>query len=169
MRRPYKRRKNPEKNIALVRFLGDQDINKFTKMLMISGKLQLAESIVASALFSVVDKRNSKVSGLDRTKEAISLFAEVIEKGCPSSEVRTKRVGGANYQVPVEISASRKKAILFRWILGASRKMVGTMKENLAKVLLEILDGRGEVIRKRDELHKMAAANRVFQSLGSRN
>jgi small subunit ribosomal protein S7 len=166
MRRPYKRRKNPEKNIAAIRFLGDQDINKFTKMLMVSGKLQLAESIVSSALHTVVEKKNNRVSGVERSQEAIRLFSEIIEKGCPSSEVRTKRVGGANYQVPVEISTARKKAILFRWILAASRKMVGAMKDNLARVLLEILDGRGDVIRKRDELHKMAAANRVFQNLG---
>jgi len=168
MRRPYKRRKNPEKNIAQVRFAGDNDINKFIKMLMVDGKLQLAENIVANALFQVVAKRNAKATGEERSQAARDLFAEVIEKGCPSLEVRTKRVGGANYQVPVEISVSRKKSILFRWILGASRKMVGAMKDNLAKVLVEILDGRGEVIRKKDELHKMAAANRVFQNLGGR-
>ena len=168
MRRPYKRRKNPEKNIAQVRFAGDNDINKFIKMLMIDGKLQLAENIVASALFQLVDKRQAKATGEERSQAARDLFAEVIEKGCPSLEVRTKRVGGANYQVPVEISVKRKKSILFRWILGASRKMVGAMKDNLAKVLMEILDGRGEVIRKKDELHKMAAANRVFQNLGGR-
>ena len=169
MRRPYKRRKSNDKNIAEVRFFGDLDINKFTKMLMVSGKLQLAESIVASALYKVVEKKNSRVSGAEKSREAVNLFAQIIEKGCPSLEVRTKRVGGANYQVPVEISSGRKKAILFRWILAASRKMVGSMKDNLAKVLLVILDGRGEVMRKRDELHKMAAANRVFQNLGSRN
>jgi small subunit ribosomal protein S7 len=168
MRRPYKRRKNPEKNIAQVRFAGDNDINKFIKMLMVDGKLQLAENIVASALFQVVAKRNAKATGEERSQAARDLFAEVIEKGCPSLEVRTKRVGGANYQVPVEISVKRKKSILFRWILGASRKMVGAMKDNLAKVLMEILDGRGEVIRKKEELHKMAAANRVFQNLGGR-
>ena len=168
MRRPYKRRKNPEKNIAQVRFAGDNDINKFIKMLMVDGKLQLAENIVANALFQVVTKRNAKATGEGRSQAARDLFAEVIEKGCPSLEVRTKRVGGANYQVPVEISVNRKKSILFRWILGASRKMVGAMKDNLAKVLVEILDGRGEVIRKKDELHKMAAANRVFQNIGGR-
>lgn len=168
MRRPYKRRKNPEKNIAQVRFAGDNDINKFIKMLMVDGKLQLAENIVANALFQLVDKRNARANSDERSQVARDLFAEVIEKGCPSLEVRTKRVGGANYQVPVEISVRRKKSILFRWILAASRKMVGAMKDNLAKVLMEILDGRGEVIRKKDELHKMAAANRVFQNLGGR-
>ena len=168
MRRPFKRRKNPEKNIAEVRFAGDIDINKFIKMLMIDGQLQLAENIVADALFQVVSKRNAKVSGEEKSQEARNVFAEVIEKGCPSLEVKTKRVGGANYQVPVEISLRRKKSILFRWILAASRKMVGATKDNLAKVLMEILDGRGEVVRKKDELHKMAAANRVFQNMGSR-
>ena len=168
MRRPFKKRKNPEKNIAEVRFSGDNDINKFIKMLMVDGKLQLAENIVAEALFKVVSKRNAKVSGEEKSQEARNIFAEVVEKGCPSLEVKTKRVGGANYQVPVEISLRRKKSILFRWILTAARKMVGATKDNLAKVLMEILDGRGDVIRKKDELHKMAAANRVFQNMGSR-
>ena len=112
MRRPFKKRKNPEKNIAEVRFSGDNDINKFIKMLMVDGKLQLAENIVAEALFKVVSKRNAKVSGEEKSQEAINVFAEVVEKGCPSLEVKTKRVGGANYQVPVEISLRRKKSIL---------------------------------------------------------
>ena len=168
MRGPHKKRKNPEKNIARVRLLGDNDINKFTKMLMVSGKLQLAESIVSDALFQVVEKRTPSIGGEDRAKAAVNIFAEVIEKAAPALEVRTKRVGGANYQVPVEISTTRRKALLFRWILVTSRKMVGSMPNKLARVLTEILEGRGDVVRKRDELHKMAAANRVFQNLGGR-
>ena len=168
MRCPHKKRKNPEKNIAFLHLLGDSDINKFTKMLMVSGKLQLAESIVSDALFQVVAKRTPNVAGENRAKAAVEIFAEVVEKAAPALEVRTKRVGGANYQVPVEISTTRRKALLFRWILATSRKMVGSMPNKLARVLTEILEGRGDVIRKRDELHKMAAANRVFQNLGGR-
>lgn len=166
MRRPYKRRKNAAKNIAAMRFDGDLDVNKFIKMLMVSGKLQLAHDIFLGAIMKVVDQKTPKAE--DKNSEAVALFKEVIEKGSPELEVKTKRVGGANYQVPVEISQVRKKAILFRWMIAAARKMVGKMSDNLAKVMLEILDSRGEVIRKKDELHKMAAANRVFQNLGSR-
>ena len=166
MRRPFKRRKNAEKNIAAMKFAGDADINKFIKMLMVSGKLQLAHDIFAKAIMKVVEQNSPKTE--DKNNEAVVIFKEIIEKGSPALEVRTKRVGGANYQVPVEISSIRKKAILFRWMLAASRKMVGKMSDNLAKVMLEILDSRGEVMRKKDELHKMAAANRVFQNLGSR-
>lgn len=156
------------KDIAKVHFLSDNDINKFIKMLMVSGKLQLAEKIVAKALFSVVDKKHPKAAGEERSQEAVNLFAKVIENGSPALEVRTKRVGGANYQVPVEISASRRKAILFRWILASARKSVGEMPEKLAKVFLDILESRGDVMKKKDELHKMAAANRVFQNIGRR-
>ena len=77
MRGPHKKRKNPEKNIASVRLLGDNDINKFTKMLMVSGKLQLAESIVSDALFQVVKKRTPNIGGEDRAKAAVDIFAEV--------------------------------------------------------------------------------------------
>jgi small subunit ribosomal protein S7 len=166
MRRPFKKRKNAEKNVASMKFAGDLDINKFIKMLMVSGKLQLAHDIFLKAIMKVVDQNNPKTE--DKNSEAVAIFKEIIEKGSPALEVKTKRVGGANYQVPVEISFERKKAILFRWILAAARKMVGKMSDNLAKVMLEILDSRGEVMRKKDELHKMAAANRVFQNLGTR-
>ncbi len=166
MRRPFKKRKNAEKNVADMRFSGDLDINKFIKMLMVSGKLQLAHDIFLKAIMKVVEQNNPKTE--NKNSEAVAIFREVIEKGSPALEVKTKRVGGANYQVPVEISTARKKAILFRWMLAASREKVGKMSDNLAKVMLEILDSRGEVMRKKDELHKMAAANRVFQNLGSR-
>ena len=156
------------KNAADDQFFGHSDVNKLIKMLMKSGKLQLAQSIVSKALLRVVEKRNPSANGPERFQSAVALFEEVIEKGAPALEVRTKRVGGANYQVPVEISVTRRKALLFRWILATSRKMVGSMHDKLAKVLIEILEGRGDVLRKRDELHKMAAANRVFQNLGGR-
>ena len=164
MRRPYKRRKNPEKIV----FVGSADINKFIKSMMFSGKLHKSYTTFMSAIDKVLQKQNIKFDESNKSEKIIEVFNEILEKGSPSLEVRTKRVGGANYQVPVEISSARKKAILYRWIFQISRKMVGAMSDNLAKVFLDILDTRGDVIRKKEELHKMAAANRVFQNLGSR-
>ena len=167
MRRPHKKRDpSTEKNSADVKYGSNKDINKIIKMLMRDGKLQKAYNIFSSAITIVVNKKSPKSS--DSNNEAIEIFNEIIEKAAPSLEVKTKRVGGANYQVPVEISASRRKAILFRWMIESAKKMVGKMSDNLAKVMLEILDNRGEVLKKKEDLHKMAAANRVFQNIGSR-
>ena len=167
MRRPHKKRDiSTEKNSAEGKYNSNPDINKFIKMIMRDGKLQKAYNIFKNTMNTVVNKKAPKA--IDSNNEAVNLFNEIIEKAAPSLEVKTKRVGGANYQVPVEISAYRRKAILFRWMIIAAKKMVGSMSDNLAKVMLEILDNRGEVLKKKEELHKMAAANRVFQNIGSK-
>ena len=133
---------------------GDTVLTKFMNNLMVDGKKSVAETIVYNAL--------DRVEG--RLKRApIEVFHEALDNIKPSVEVRSRRVGGATYQVPVEVRPERREALAIRWLITAARKRnEKTMQERLAGELLDAVNGRGTAVKKREDTHKMADANKAF-------
>jgi small subunit ribosomal protein S7 len=130
------------------------DLSKFVNVLMESGKKSVAESIVYSAMEAI-----SKRSG----KDPLEVFQTALNNARPMVEVKSRRVGGANYQVPVEVRATRRSALAMRWLREAARKRgEKSMGARLAGELLDASEGRGGAIKKREEVHRMAEANKAF-------
>jgi small subunit ribosomal protein S7 len=133
---------------------GDKVITKFMNNLMLDGKKSVAESIVYGAL--------ERVQGRLK-REPVGLFHEALENVKPSVEVRSRRVGGATYQVPVEVRTERREALAIRWLIIAARKRnENTMEERLAAELADAVNNRGTAVKKREDTHKMADANKAF-------
>jgi small subunit ribosomal protein S7 len=133
---------------------GDVVLTKFMNSLMLHGKKSTAEGILYSALSRAEEKLK---------REPISIFHEALENVMPSAEVRSRRVGGATYQVPVEVRAERKQALAIRWIINAARgRNENTMEERLAAELMDAVSNRGSAVKKREDTHRMAEANRAF-------
>ena len=133
---------------------GDLVLTKFMNNLMLDGKKSIAERIVYGAL----ERVETKVKGAP-----IEMFHEALENIKPSVEVRSRRVGGATYQVPVEVRPERREALAIRWLIIASRKRnENTMEERLAGELLDAVQSRGSAVKKREDTHKMADANKAF-------
>ena len=146
--RAEKRQINPDAKF------GDVTLAKFINCLMYDGKRSCAESIVYGALDRVQGKGG---------KGAIDLFHEALENIRPQVEVRSRRVGGATYQVPVEVRSDRAQALAIRWLINYSRKR--SEKDMITRLSAEVLDasnGRGASVKKREDTHKMAEANRAF-------
>jgi small subunit ribosomal protein S7 len=133
---------------------GDRVLTKFMNNLMVDGKKSVAERIVYSALERVET----------RLKRApIEAFPEALENVKPSLEVRSRRVGGATYQVPVEVRPERREALAIRWLIAAAKKRnENTMEERLAGELQDAANARGTAVKKREDTHKMADANKAF-------
>ena len=133
---------------------GDRVLTKFMNNLMLDGKKSVAESIVYGALTRVES----------RLKRApIEAFHEALDNVKPSVEVRSRRVGGATYQVPVEVRSERREALAIRWLITAARKRnENTMEERLAAELSDAVNNRGTAVKKREDTHKMADANKAF-------
>ena len=133
---------------------GNETIAKFMNYVMQDGKKSVAENIVYEALDIVAQKKKA---------DAISVFMDAIENVRPSVEVRSRRVGGATYQVPVEVRSNRSLALALRWIIDSARKRKErTMKDRLAAELIDAIDGKGSAVKKREDTHKMADANKAF-------
>ncbi|MFN4058059.1 MAG: 30S ribosomal protein S7 [Roseinatronobacter sp.] len=133
---------------------GDKVLSKFMNNLMIDGKKSVAESIVYNAM----DRVESR---LKRTP--IEVFHEALDNIKPSVEVRSRRVGGATYQVPVEVRTERREALAIRWLIKAARaRNEKTMEERLAGELVDAVNSRGSAVKKREDTHKMADANKAF-------
>ncbi|MFV0359747.1 30S ribosomal protein S7 [Tropicimonas sp.] len=133
---------------------GDVVLTKFMNNLMTDGKKSVAERIVYSAL----DRVEGKLK-----RSPIEVFTEALANVMPSVEVRSRRVGGATYQVPVEVRTERREALAIRWLIDASRKRnENTMEERLAGELIDAVNSRGTAVKKREDTHKMADANKAF-------
>ena len=149
------RRHSAEKRVVLpdAKF-GDVILTKFMNSLMLHGKKSIAEGIVYGALEKAEDKLK---------KAPIDLFHEALENIKPSIEVRSRRVGGATYQVPVEVRPERRQALAIRWLIKASRdRNENTMEERLASEIIDAVSSRGAAVKKREDTHKMAEANKAF-------
>ena len=129
-------------------------ITKFMNAIMFDGKKSVAESIVYGA-FDVIQ---------DKTKqEPVELFHQALENAAPHVEVRSRRVGGATYQVPVDVRPERRQALAIRWMISAARKRnETTMIDRLSGELMDAANNRGSAVKKREDTHKMADANRAF-------
>ncbi|HKK29080.1 MAG TPA: 30S ribosomal protein S7 [Alphaproteobacteria bacterium] len=133
---------------------GDQTITKFINCMMNDGKKAVAEKIFYGAL-EVAERRG----GLDGPQ----VFHTALDNIRPNLEVRSRRVGGATYQVPVEVRAERAQALAIRWLINASRgRPEKTMKDRLAGELMDAMNNRGGAVKKREDTHRMAEANRAF-------
>ena len=133
---------------------GDVVVSKFMNIVMVDGKKSAAEGIVYGA-FDMVEKR----AGGDPVK----LFHEALENVKPQLEVRSRRVGGATYQVPVDVRPARAQALAFRWLIAMARKRSeNTMVERLSGELMDAANNRGAAVKKREDTHRMAEANRAF-------
>lgn len=133
---------------------GDVVISKFINAVMLDGKKSTAEKIVYGA-FDLVNSRTGN--------DPVATFHEALENVKPHLEVRSRRVGGATYQVPVEVRAERAQTLAFRWLIDMARKRSeNTMMERLSGELLDAANSRGASIKKREDTHKMAEANRAF-------
>ncbi|MBT3764490.1 MAG: 30S ribosomal protein S7 [Rhodospirillaceae bacterium] len=133
---------------------GDLVVSKFTNCLMLDGKKSVAEGILYGA-FDIIEKK----AGTDPLKA----FHEAIDNVKPAIEVRSRRVGGATYQVPVEVRSLRRQALAIRWIVDLARKRSeNTMTERLSGELLDAANNRGAAVKKREDTHKMAEANKAF-------
>ena len=133
---------------------GDTVLTKFMNNLMIDGKKSVAERIVYNALTRVETKIK---------RAPIEVFHEALDNIQPSVEVRSRRVGGATYQVPVEVRPERRVALAIRWLIKAARaRNENTMEERLAGELMDAVQSRGTAVKKREDTHKMADANKAF-------
>lgn len=133
---------------------GRVDVAKFINYLMEAGKKTVAQDIFYSAMDIITEKTK---------KNPVDIFNEAILSIQPQVEVRSKRVGGANYQVPLPVRGTRQYALACRWMITAAREMKGRpMAEKLSQVILETHEGTGAAIKRRDEVHRMAEANKAF-------
>ena len=149
-----RRREVPKREILPDPKFGSQDVSKFINVIMQSGKKSVAERIVYGAFDQISGKAG---------KDPLEVFSAAVGNVKPVVEVKSRRVGGANYQVPVEVRPSRRMALSMRWLREAARKRAEkSMAQRLAGELLEASEGRGSAMKKRDEVHRMAEANKAF-------
>lgn len=149
-----RRREVPKREVLPDPKYGSKSAAKFIKHLMRDGKKSTAEGI----LYGAFDRIRSA-----RGEDPIEVFENALENVSPSVEVKSRRVGGATYQVPVEVRSQRRNALAMRWMARFARgRTEKTMADRLANELMEAADGRGNAVRKREETHKMAEANKAF-------
>ena len=150
------RRRRPEKREILPDpVYGDLIVAKFINNLMKQGKKSLAEKIFYQSIDKI--KKQGKVD------DGIELFKKALENVAPDLEVKSKRIGGATYQVPIEISEARRMALAMRWIIGYSKSRKGqTMADRLAAELLAAANNDGSAVKKKEDTHRMAEANKAF-------
>ena len=133
---------------------GDIVVTKMMNSLMLDGKKSVAESIVYGS-FDIIESRLKQ--------DPVGVFHQALDNIRPSVEVRSRRVGGATYQVPVEVRTERQQALAIRWLIDSARKRgENTMRERLSGELMDAVNGRGQAVKKREDTHRMAEANRAF-------
>ena len=149
-----RRREVPKRDILPDPKFGSVELAKFMNVIMLSGKKSVAEGIAYGALDQIANKTG---------KDPLEVFMTALNNAKPLVEVKSRRVGGANYQVPVEVRPSRRMALSMRWLREAAKKRGDkTMALRLAGELLDASEGRGGAMKKRDEVHRMAEANKAF-------
>jgi small subunit ribosomal protein S7 len=149
-----RRREVPKREILPDPKFSSQDVTKFVNVVMTSGKKSVAERMVYGALEQIAKKTG---------KDALEVFSSALQNVRPMVEVKSRRVGGANYQVPVEVRSIRRTALAMRWLRDAARKRgEKSMSARLANELSEAAEGRGGAMKKREEVHRMAEANKAF-------
>ena len=136
---------------------GSQKLTKFINMIMNHGKKSVAENIVYDALVQMAAK------GSQSEEQAVEMLGQALENVKPSVEVKSRRVGGATYQVPIEVRQARRDTLAMRWVIDAARKRSEkSMAQRLANELMDAADNRGAAVKKREDTHRMAEANKAF-------
>jgi small subunit ribosomal protein S7 len=149
-----RRREVPKREVLPDPIYGSVDVSKFVNVLMLDGKKSVAERMLYGA-FEQIKARSGK--------DPVEVFNQALQNCRPMVEVKSRRVGGANYQVPVEVRPVRRSALAMRWIREAAKKRSEkSMGQRLANELMEAAENRGGAVKKRDEIHRMAEANKAF-------
>ena len=149
-----RRREVPKREVLPDPKFGSTQITKFVNMIMKSGKKSVAESIMYNALERIDEKADG---------EPMDVLDKALENVAPMVEVKSRRVGGATYQVPVEVRASRRTTLAMRWLIDASRNRgEKSMQLKLAGELMDAAENRGNAVKKREDTHRMAEANKAF-------
>ena len=152
-----RRREVPKREILPDPKFKSEEVAKFMNVLMTRGKKSVAERIVYGAIDRMAEKTN-------RPPEAtLELLTQALDNVKPMVEVKSRRVGGATYQVPIEVRAQRRQTLAMRWVIeAASARSEKSMSQRLASELLEAAENRGAAVRKREDTHRMAEANKAF-------
>ncbi|HLT28275.1 MAG TPA: 30S ribosomal protein S7 [Zeimonas sp.] len=149
-----RRREVPKREILPDPLYGSVEVSKFVNVMMLDGKKAVAERMLYGA-FDQIRQRSGK--------DPLEVFMAALQNARPMVEVKSRRVGGANYQVPVEVRPVRRMALAMRWLREAAKKRgEKSMGQRLANELMEAAENRGGAVRKRDEVHRMAEANKAF-------
>ena len=149
-----RRREVPKRDILPDPKFGSVEVSKFMNAVMQDGKKSVAERIIYGA-FEIISQKSGK--------DPLEVFASAMANVKPVVEVKSRRVGGANYQVPVEVRPARRSALAMRWLRESARKRSEkSMGQRLAAEMLEAAENRGGAVKKRDEVHRMAEANKAF-------
>ena len=149
-----RRREEPKRTILPAPKFGDQIVAKFINVMMLDGKKSIAERIIYGAL-DIISERGAE--------KPLDVFYEALDNIRPVVEVKSRRVGGATYQVPVEVRPSRRNALAMRWLVDSARnRSEKSMTQRLAGELMDAAEKRGGAARKKDEVHRMAEANKAF-------
>jgi len=152
-----RRNQAPRRNVLPDPKYGNEMLAKFVNMVMKSGKKSVAERIVYGALDRIAER-----SGQD-DQYALEMLSQALENIKPAVEVKSRRVGGATYQVPVEVRSTRRETLAMRWAIDAARsRSEKTMSLRLAHELMDAAENRGSAVKKREDTHRMAEANRAF-------
>ncbi|MBQ1425664.1 MAG: 30S ribosomal protein S7 [Succinivibrionaceae bacterium] len=139
---------------------GSELLAKFINVVMVDGKKSVSESIVYGALDIIADK---KEKSRDDYQQVLAIFVEALDHIRPTVEVKSRRVGGSTYQVPVEVRPARRDTLAMRWLVDAARNRgEKSMAQRLAGELLDASDNKGSAVRKREDVHRMAEANKAF-------
>ena len=134
---------------------GNEEVSKFINRVMLDGKKSTAQRIVYNAITKFSDKI--------KAENELEAFLQALENAKPQLEVKSRRIGGATYQVPIEIAPNRRSSLAMKWIIGNSRSKVGRgMEESLAMELADCFNNQGTTIKKKDDTHRMAEANKAF-------
>jgi len=149
-----RRRKAPVREVMADPIYGSKVVTKFMNMIMLDGKKSIAQKIIYGALANLDNRGEEK---------GIDLFEKALENVKPLLEVKSRRVGGATYQVPVEVRPERRQTLALRWMVDMARKRnERTMVDRLANELFEAANERGNTFKKKEDMHKMAEANKAF-------
>ena len=149
-----RRREVPKREILPDPKFGGVQVSKFINMIMRSGKKSVAEKIMYSALITVAERSK---------QDSLEMMEKALENVRPVVEVKSRRVGGATYQVPVEVRPSRRNTLAMRWLIDAAKKRgEKNMASKLAGELLDASENKGSAVKKREDTHKMADANKAF-------
>ena len=152
-----RRSRAPKREILPDPKFGNEMLAKFMNMIMISGKKSVAERIIYGAIDQISSKQSIEAEA------ALEVLVAGLENIKPMVEVKSRRVGGATYQVPVEVRPVRRQTLAMRWVIDASRKRnEKTMAQRLAGELMDAAENRGNAIKKREDTHRMAEANKAF-------
>ena len=153
-----RRREVPKREILPDPRFADEQLSKFINAIMMHGKKAVAEKII----YGAIDQLSSK----GKSEDGLAILNKALENVKPKVEVKSRRVGGATYQVPIEVPFERQQSLAFRWVVNAASARKGTpIADALANELTDAYNNTGSVVKKREETHKMAQANRAFAHL----